>query len=113
MMKFTKNSMKDINDFTYAFDEVIKRCFGFLNVGPIAITMDNYDYKITWKIVNFEWISEISISIEEDFYVRFKIDNNQIEYDELKKMIENEQNLVKRMIYADLKDVLETSFRCS
>ena len=112
MMKFVGKTMNDVKDIIFDFDEMLKSSFGFSNVSDVKISMDEYDYHIVWSISNFEWINEISISIEEDFYIRFKINGSQMEYDELTKKMESESNLVKKMIYEDIRTRLENSFRC-
>ena len=95
-MKIKATTMKDIAFAIENFKDIMIDSFGDANIN-FTLTQDTYDLLMKVNIKNNEVFEYVSIAIEEDGYVRLRINNQQLTYDELRKKVEAAENFIQKL----------------
>lgn len=96
IMKIKATTMKDIAFAIENFKDIMIDSFGDANIN-FTLTQDTYDLLMKVNIKNNEVFEYVSIAIEEDGYVRLRINNQQLTYDELRKKVEAAENFIQKL----------------
>ena len=89
------------------FENMLNNCFGRTNVTETKIIQTKYDILAKWDIKNNENINTILLAIEDDGYIRLKLDGAHTTYDDIKKNIDKEENIIKKMQWEALQNWFE------